>query len=284
MQRASHRRFWRLAAGAVFLTGCLAAAASRADVLSDVQSLREGGCGGLLPPALALRRSALLDHAAREWATGGLELATAVERSGYRAQAMSGVRVSGPDSSTVQTLRRSRCSSVSDRNLHDIGIYQRGSDTWLLLASAYIVPSSGEIPMLSARVLELVNQVRANGAHCGERSFGPAPPVRFSRLLANVAYGHAADMATHNYFEHVDPAGHTPADRVRAAGYHEKLVGENIAYGPQTADEVVRGWMDSPGHCENIMDVRFAEMGIAFAAGRAKQGLYWVQVLADPGA
>jgi uncharacterized protein YkwD len=284
MQCTSHRRFRPFAARAVFLTACLAAAASRADVLADVQSLREGGCGGLLPPAQALHRSALLDHAAREWASGGLELATAVERSGYRAQALSGVRVSGPDYSTLQTLRRSRCSSVSDRRLNDIGIYQRGSDTWLLLASAYVVPTSGEIPMLSARVLELVNQVRANGAHCGERSFGPAPAVRFSRLLANVAYDHAADMATHNYFEHVDPAGHTPADRVRAAGYHEKLVGENIAYGPQTADEVVRGWMDSPGHCENIMDARFGEMGIAFAAGRAKQGLYWVQVLADPGA
>jgi uncharacterized protein YkwD len=284
MQRASHRRFWRLAARALILVTGLAAAASRADVLADVQSLREGGCGGLLPPTPALHRSALLDHAAREWAAGGLELATAVERSGYRAQAMSGVRLSGPESATLQNLRRSRCASVSDHSLKDIGIYQRGSDTWLLLAAAYVVPTGGEIPMLSARVLELVNQVRASGARCGERAFAPAPPVRFSRLLANVAYDHAADMATHNYFEHVDPAGHTPADRVRAAGYREKLVGENIAYGPQTADEVVRGWLDSPGHCENIMDARFGEMGIAFAAGRAKQGLYWVQVLADPGA
>jgi uncharacterized protein YkwD len=90
-------------------------------------------------------------------------------------------------------------------------------------------------------------------------------------------------MAQHNYFEHEDLAGHSPADRVRAVGYQEKLVGENIAYGPKTADEVVRGWLDSPGHCENIMDPRFAEMGIAYAAGRAsKRGLYWVQVLADP--
>ena len=282
MQRTSIQRFWRHAAKAIFLTGCLAAAASRADVLSDVQSLREGGCGGLLPPVQPLHRSALLDHAAREWATGGLELATAVERSGYRAQAMSGLHLSGPESSALQTMRRSRCSNLSDRNLHDIGIFQRGPDTWMLLASVYVVPTGGEIPTLSARVVELVNQARASGARCGERSFAPAPPVRFSRLLANVAYDHAADMASHNYFEHVDPAGHTPADRVRASGYHEKLVGENIAYGPQTADEVVRGWMDSPGHCENIMDARFGEMGIAFAAGRAKQGLYWVQVLADP--
>jgi len=68
-------------------------------------------------------------------------------------------------------------------------------------------------------------------------------------------------MALHDYLEHQDLSGHSPADRVRAIGYRETLVGENIAYGPQSADEVVQGWLDSPGHCENIMDPRFSEMG-----------------------
>ena len=49
----------------------------------------------------------------------------------------------------------------------------------------------------------------------------------------------------------------------------------------------MRGWLDSPGHCENIMDPRFAEMGVAYARGRAPEpasgvGLYWVQLLVDP--
>ena len=107
--------------------------------------------------------------------------------------------------------------------------------------------------------------------------------MRLSETLAGVAFGHAADMAQHNYFEHQDRSGRSPAERVRAVGYQEKLVGENIAYGPKSAEEVVQGWLDSPGHCENIMDPRFAEMGIAYAAGRAsRRGLYWVQLLADP--
>lgn len=90
-------------------------------------------------------------------------------------------------------------------------------------------------------------------------------------------------MARHGYFEHVDLRGHTPAERVRAAGYREKLVGENIAYGPDSAQEVVAGWLHSTGHCENIMDPRFVEMGLAVAAGRgSKHGLYWDQVLATP--
>jgi uncharacterized protein YkwD len=93
----------------------------------------------------------------------------------------------------------------------------------------------------------------------------------------------AADMAAHNYFEHEDLTGQSPADRVRAVGYREKLVGENIAYGPETVDEVVQGWLHSPDHCENIMDPRFAQMGVAFASGRGiKHGLYWVQLLAEP--
>jgi hypothetical protein len=117
----------------------------------------------------------------------------------------------------------------------------------------------------------------------GARSFQPAPPMRLSGTLANVAFGHAADMAKHGYFEHQDLQGRSPADRVRAIGYREKLVGENIAYGPKSAEEVVQGWLSSPGHCENIMDPRFAEMGIAYAPGQAsKRGLYWVQLLADP--
>jgi uncharacterized protein YkwD len=225
----------------------------------------------------------LLDRAAELWAGAGSSPAAAVKRSGYDAEATTGVHVSGPDSSVVQLLRRSSCRTVMDQGLHDIGVYTHRSDTWLVLASAYVVPSSSKAPMLATRALELVNEARARGTRCGERSFAPAPPVRLSGTLAGVALGHAADMAQHNYFEHEDLAGHSPADRVRAVGYQEKLVGENIAYGPKTADEVVQGWLDSPGHCENIMNPKFAEMGIAYAAGRAsKRGLYWVQVLADP--
>jgi uncharacterized protein YkwD len=99
-------------------------------------------------------------------------------------------------------------------------------------------------------------------------------PVTLSAVLTEVASAHALDMAEHDYFEHVDLSGQSPADRVRSVGYREKLVGENIAYGPETVDEVVRGWLDSPGHCENIMDPRFAQMGIAVAPGRStRRGL-----------
>ena len=60
-------------------------------------------------------------------------------------------------------------------------------------------------------------------------------------------------------------------------------MGENIAYGPKSVEEVVQGWLDSPGHCENIMDPRFVEMGLGYAVGHvSKRGLYWVQLMAAP--
>jgi uncharacterized protein YkwD len=264
------------------LSGLVATAASWADPISTMQLLREGGCGGVLPPARPLHQLAALNRAAEQWATGRT-LAAATARSGYEAAATAGLHISGPESATIQLLKRSGCRTVANPALRDIGIYQKGLDTWLVLASAAVVPASSQAPLLATRALQLVNEVRAHGARCGERSFGPAPPVKLSGTLAGVAFGHADDMARHNYFEHEDLAGHSPADRVRAVGYQEKLVGENIAYGPKSADEVVQGWLDSPGHCENIMDPRFAEMGIAYAAGKSsKHGLFWVQLLVAP--
>jgi uncharacterized protein YkwD len=290
----------RLRGPLVLLAGLVACATARADALSAVQVLREGGCGGIVAAARPVQRNALLDRVAEQWAAGH-SLPAAAGQSGYPAASAAGVHVTGPDSSLLEVLRRSGCRALTNPATREIGIYRRGMETWLVLASPHDSPSSPPVtagsaqqsrsaavpaapPTMSAqRALQLVNDVRARGTRCGSRAFAPAPPVTLSGTLAGVAYGHATDMAQHNYFEHEDLAGHSPADRVRAVGYREKLVGENIAYGPQTTEEVVQGWLDSPGHCENIMDPRFAQMGIAAAAGQAtRHGLYWVQVLAAP--
>jgi uncharacterized protein YkwD len=266
----------------VLLAGPAVSLASPADPISAVQLLREGGCGGILPPVRRLSRIAALDRAAEQWAAGR-SLAAAAQLNGYGAEPTAGLHINGPESASLRLLKQSGCRTLMSPVFRDVGVFRRGADTWLVFGAVHVVPASAQIPASANRTLQLVNDVRAHGARCGERSFGPAPPVRLSDTLASVALGHANDMARHNYFEHQDLAGHSPADRVRAVGYQEKLVGENIAYGPKSAEEVVQGWLDSPGHCENIMDPRFAEMGIAFAAGQsARRGLFWVQLLAAP--
>lgn len=275
------------------VSGLIATPAAYADALSVVQMLRQGGCGGIVPIAPPLRHSPYLDRAAEQWADGH-SLDSAAELAGYPVKSAQGLRVAGSDEALIHRLRGSGCRDVSSREVREVGLYRRGADTWLVLAtpsgSSWSSPpasrapaSMSSSPAMAARALELVNRARARGAQCGKQSFGPAPPLSLSGTLDGVALGHATDMAVHDYFEHQDLSGESPADRVRAAGYHEKLVGENIAYGPQSVEEVVKGWLASPGHCENIMDPRFAQMGIGLAPGRAsRRGLFWVQLLAEP--
>lgn len=307
MNRLDPGRLWGVL---LVVSGLAAAPLARTDSLSVVQMLREGGCGGLVPAARPLHREARLDRAAEEWADGH-SLATATDLSGYRALNAQGLHATGSDDALIQNLRRSQCRAVAGRDLTDIGVYRRGGESWVVLATTTagaaalpVYPRApvttwrspaanppappadrplATTPALESRALALVNAARARGAHCGSQSFAPAPPLSLSGTLADVALGHASDMAQHDYFEHQDLTGRSPADRVRAAGYREKLVGENIAYGPQSVEEVVRGWLESPGHCQNIMDPRFAQMGVGLATGRAsRKGLFWVQLLAEP--
>lgn len=233
----------------------------------------------------------------------GRALAQAVDFSGYHAVSVAGLHVRGPEAAMLQLLEQSGCKTLTRQELHEMGLYRRGFDTWIVLATgreltadapparalpASVAPAAPKAPqvlspILATRALQLVNDVRARGTHCGNELFGPAPPVTLSNTLGGVAFGHADDMATNNYFEHDDLQGKSPSDRVRATGYREKLVGENIAYGPKSVDEVVQGWLHSPGHCENIMDPRFVEMGLGYAKSHdARHALYWVQVLATP--
>jgi uncharacterized protein YkwD len=91
-------------------------------------------------------------------------------------------------------------------------------------------------------------------------------------------------MATYAVFDHRGHDGSSPAVRVERAGYGSYLVvGENIAAGAMTPAEVTQGWLESPAHCENIMDSRFSEIGIAFTVNLASSELvYWTQVFAAP--
>jgi uncharacterized protein YkwD len=149
---------------------------------------------------------------------------------------------------------------------------------------------AGEVPDVSAtapveleqRVLALANEARARGRSCGSERFDAAPPLQASASLREAAGRHARDMARRGYFDHVAPDGSRPKERVQRAGYTLQLIGENIAFGPESAEEVVAGWLASPGHCANLMDPRFRDMGVAVAKGHKARHFYWVQNLGAP--
>jgi uncharacterized protein YkwD len=151
-------------------------------------------------------------------------------------------------------------------------------------ASAREPPSVSDQPpaLVQQRILDLVNRARARGRSCGAERFAAAPPLQVSDALFRAARTHARDMARHGYFEHESRNGRTPKDRVQKEGYRLRFTGENIAFGPETAEEVVQGWLGSPGHCANMMDPRFSDMGAAVAKGRQRGHYYWVQEFGQP--
>lgn len=127
------------------------------------------------------------------------------------------------------------------------------------------------------RVRELVNEARARGATCGTEVFPPTTPVGFNALLALSSRMHSADMCARQYFDHTNPDGKTPFDRMKAAGYTYSYAGENIAAGQDTPEEVTTAWMNSPGHCKNIMKADFKELGVGYATCGDKYKHYWTQ-------
>lgn len=121
-------------------------------------------------------------------------------------------------------------------------------------------------------ILSLVNQARSKGRRCGGKGyFPPAGPVAWNGNLAQAALDHSVDMATKEYFEHDGQDGSKPSTRAAAAGYPSKFVGENIGLGHMTLEEQIQGWLNSPGHCANIMKADYKEIGAAVAFGYYEQ-------------
>ncbi|MEV4448939.1 CAP domain-containing protein [Streptomyces mirabilis] len=115
-----------------------------------------------------------------------------------------------------------------------------------------------------ARVLTLVNS---------ERGKVGCSPLTLNAKLSKAAQDHSADMASHQNMSHTGSDGSDPGQRITTAGYTWSAYGENVAFGYSTPEEVMAGWMSSPGHKRNILDCGFKEIGV----GLAQPGSYWTQ-------
>lgn len=123
-----------------------------------------------------------------------------------------------------------------------------------------------------ASLLQLVNDVRQKGCTCGTMVMPPVAVLTWNDQLAKAAYDHSKDMVVNNYFSHTGANGSNPGQRITAAGYAWKTYGENIASGYTSEQQVFNAWINSEGHCKNIMGANFKEMG----AGRENN--IWTQV------
>lgn len=152
------------------------------------------------------------------------------------------------------------------------------STTATVSVSAPPPPSSGS-SALEDEVLALVNQRRAAGATCGGTPYPAVAPLALNVNLRDAARGHSADMAANNYFSHTSLDGRTFDQRILQAGFTGGYpLGENIAAGQSTAQVVVNGWMASTGHCQNIMNGSFHQIGIGYGFSQSSTYKhYWAQ-------
>ena len=130
--------------------------------------------------------------------------------------------------------------------------------------------------------LARVNAHRAAGASCGAQgNFAAAPALAWSAPLTQASLVHSDDMMALNFFSHTGSSGNSAGQRATAAGYVWTTWGENIAAGQPDMASVVAAWMASPGHCANIMNNRFRDIGLACVSGTANNTYrtYWTMTL-----
>ena len=275
------RAVCRLLLAASLLTSCaLAHATDEADLVVLINAYRAAPreCDGRREPmASPLAPSPAL--AAVDPGSGG-RLGEALLRSGYRAAAATTVLFSGAGNATeiARLIEARYCRVLLDPGYSQIGVARKG-DSWRInFARPLLAEGPGDWRDAGKTILRLVNAARSRPRACGEEHFAAAVPLAWNEALADAALAHSRDMAAKDYFSHVDATGSGVAQRATRAGYRWRHVGENIAAGTGSPEQVVAGWLASPGHCANMMAPDFDDMGAAFAANPgSKLDIYWTQ-------
>ncbi|AUO23686.1 CAP domain-containing protein [Pseudomonas sp. D8002] len=206
------------------------------------------------------------------------DLQQALARAAYPMVNVQAISLSGPRNAeaAMKAVRESFCRVVLDPQFIDIGVSNSGQDWRIVLARPLLTSGLGETQTEGKKVLDLINTARQQPRQCGAQAFAATTPLSWNEALANAAAGHARNMANGNFFDHLDHDGRTPGDRAELAGYIGQQIGENIAAGMDTPRKVVDGWLASPGHCANLMNPQFREMGAAYAMDpKSDAGIYW---------
>jgi uncharacterized protein YkwD len=135
---------------------------------------------------------------------------------------------------------------------------------WIFLA-IFVQPqhdaSREELRRMEQQAFDAVNRRRVQHG---------LPALTWNARVADVARAHSADMAARDYFDHADPEGRHPSDRVVTAGLPFSYVAENIARNHNLPDPVAaadNGWMESPGHRGNILGAPYVESGLGILEG-----------------
>jgi len=253
--------------------------AEEAQLFASAQKSRARGCKGHAGTEAPLHWSAALSRGAARIIKGENTM-KALEAEGYRATRVFHSSFVGyrTPADVAGAIAQHFCSDLVEPHFTDIGAYRKGREWMVVLAERFELPQLVDKRKAVERVLMLVNEARSHARRCGERQFEAAGLLRWNERLEDAAERHAADMASHAKLDHKGSDGSTPSQRVTRAGYNWVNVGENVAAGQGTPEEVVDDWLTSAGHCANIMEPAYTEMGVAFAVNmKSTAAVYWAQ-------
>ncbi|EZP26468.1 CAP domain-containing protein [Pseudomonas sp. RIT288] len=214
---------------------------------------------------------------------GGLR--ETLKSSGYSAVAVRSIRIvgAGDAEEAFEQLQDSHCTALLDAQYADIGVSRSRGEWQVVLAQPVLDSRVGDNRSVGKALLAEVNAARSRPRMCGRQRFAAARPLSWNPALGAAAQGHSKAMAYGNYFAHRDPDGDMPADRARAAGYRGRQIGENIAAGQSSPGKAMAGWLASPGHCANLMNPMFTQVGAGFASeARSDEGVYWTMLFGAP--
>lgn len=129
--------------------------------------------------------------------------------------------------------------------------------------SSVIFPTPYNCSEIEYKIFNLVNS---------EREKADKSTLKWSDELYTSALTRAKELPQN--FSHTRPNGSSCFSLSKLIG------GENIAKGYSTADKVLKGWMDSPGHRENILNKSYTKTAIAMYKTNSKDSYYWCQLFA----
>lgn len=131
-------------------------------------------------------------------------------------------------------------------------------------------------------MLDALNEFRSQAQTCGDRgTFPAAAPLTWNCKAEQAALAHSVDMANNDFFSHTGSDGSSTGTRLSRASYAWNAWGENIAAGVTSPLAALQLWINSPGHCTNLMSPMFIHLGAARSSSNASTyGTYWTQVFA----
>jgi uncharacterized protein YkwD len=268
--------------------------ATREEFVETINAIRKAG------RVAPLRLSALLSRVAQKRADeieAGADMHVPAARedsrrateAGYEPRVVSeiAVRADGDVESVVSGWREAEGATARDlvgADYRDIGVGVSFGETPLyvvLFAQSWDdffhekTAPFADLERMRQEMLARVNR---------ERTSRGLAPLRRHPYLDDAAQGHADDMFARRYYSHDSLERKTAMERVTAKGYRARYVGENIARGQYSVDEVMDGWMESPTHRDHLLSPVFNDVGFGLKFGKNPGGyeILWVQNFARP--